>query len=78
MSDRRISFRASVFLGDCEWSKTPTLSLGHHVRFNAAGELVGLTIISPCHFLDRDKVEITLPKHVEVGEDSLGQALVAA
>lgn len=52
---------------------------GHHVRFNASGDLVGLTIVSPRHLLDRDgKLEITLPQQVEVSEDSLSDALIAA
>lgn len=52
---------------------------GHALRFNAGGELVGVTIVSPRHFLDRDgKVEISLPKHVEIGRSALGPALAAA
>jgi uncharacterized protein YuzE len=52
---------------------------GHALRFDAAGELVGITIVSPRHFLDRDgKVEITLPQHLEVGRSALDPALAAA
>ncbi len=40
-----------------DWGETPE---DHALRFNAAGELVGVTIISPRHFLERDgKVDIT-------------------
>jgi uncharacterized protein YuzE len=52
---------------------------GHALRFNAAGEIVGITLVSPRHFLDRDgKLEITLPHHVNVDAGTLDQALVAA
>ncbi|MGH3167769.1 MAG: DUF2283 domain-containing protein [Trebonia sp.] len=52
---------------------------GHALRFNAAGELVGITIVSPRHFLDRDgKVEITLPQHVEIERSALNPVLAAA
>lgn len=53
---------------------------GHALRFDAAGDLVGITIVSPRHFLDRDgKVEITLPpRHVDVDATQLDDALAAA
>lgn len=52
---------------------------GHALRFNAAGELVGITMVSPRHFLDRDgKVRITLPQHVEVDRSALDEVLIAA
>jgi uncharacterized protein YuzE len=52
---------------------------GHALRFNAEGRLVGITIISPRHFLERDgKVAITVPQHVEVDRADLSQAFVAA
>ena len=50
----------------------------HALRFNRAGELVGITIVSPRHFLDRDgKVEIALPQHVEIGRSALNPVLAA-
>jgi len=52
---------------------------GHALRFNAAGEIVGITLVGPRHLLDRDgKLEITLPHHVDVGAGTLDQALATA
>lgn len=52
---------------------------GHALRFDAEGRLVGITIVSPRHFLERDgKLVITVPQHVEVVQADLNQALVAA
>ena len=53
---------------------------GHHLRFNAAGELVGITIVNAKWLLDRDgKLDITLPpQHLKVDHAALDQALVAA
>lgn len=60
-----------------DFDETPE---GHHLRFNAAGELVGITIVNAKWLLERDgKVEITLPpQHVEVGHNALDPALLAA
>jgi uncharacterized protein YuzE len=52
---------------------------GHHLRFNAAGELIGVTIINAKWLLDNEgKIVLTLPKRIEVGPDALGDAFAAA
>jgi len=60
-----------------EFDATPE---GDATRFNAAGELVGLTIVRPKTRLERHgKVEITLPpQHVGLSADALDGALAAA
>lgn len=59
-----------------EFDSTPE---GHAVRFNAAGELVGITIVNARWLLDRDgKIEITLPHHVAVEAAAFDDALLAA
>jgi uncharacterized protein YuzE len=53
---------------------------GDALRFNAAGELVGITILNARHRLERDgHVSITLPpQQLDAGHDTLDAALVAA
>lgn len=52
---------------------------GHVVRLDADGRIVGLTFINARWLLERDgKLEITLPRHVEVSEAALSSALVVA
>lgn len=53
---------------------------GHHLRFNDAGELVGITIMNAKWLLEQDgKLDITLPpRHLRVDHGALDQALVAA
>jgi hypothetical protein len=53
-------------LNDADWDATPE---GHGLSFNAAGGLVGLTIVRPKTLLERHgKVEITLPPQHVLGE----------
>ncbi len=59
-----------------EFDSTPE---GHALRYNAVGELVGITLVSPRHLLAQNgKVEITLPHHVDVDVAALDSALVSA
>lgn len=52
---------------------------GHALRFNEAGELIGVTIVRPRWLLEHDgKITITIPDRIEVGPDALDQALVPA
>ena len=49
---------------------------GHALRFNAAGELIGVTIINVRWLLEHEgKVTITLPKRIAVGAAALAEAL---
>ena len=51
---------------------------GHALRFDADGELVGVTIVGARHLVERDRtITITVPKVVHVEEDAIAQALVA-
>lgn len=51
---------------------------GHALRYNAEGELVGITLVSPRHWIERDgKVMVTLPHAVEVAGDALAAAVAA-
>lgn len=60
-----------------EFDATPE---GDATRFNAAGELVGVTILRPRMRLERHgKVEITLPpQHVGLSAEAFDGALIAA
>ena len=52
---------------------------GHHLRFNAAGELIGVTIINAKWLLDNEgKIVLTVPKRIEVGPEALNDAFAAA
>jgi uncharacterized protein YuzE len=63
-------------LSDADWDETPE---GHGLSFDAAGELVGVTIVSPRHILERrGKLTITLPQPLEIGAQALDDALLAA
>ena len=51
---------------------------GHALRFDAAGELVGVTLIGARAGIDRDgQVSLTLPSRVIVGLDEIGDAIAA-
>ena len=52
---------------------------GHVLRFNAHGEIIGVTIINAKWLLQRDHaINITVPEHVVVSPDALSEALTAA
>lgn len=53
---------------------------GHHLRFDAAGQLVGITLLHPRAILEREgRIAITIPEHVEeLAPDALHSALGAA
>jgi uncharacterized protein YuzE len=52
---------------------------GHNVGWNAAGEVVSISLLHPRWLLEEEgKVAITLPSRVEVSAATLDQALVAA
>jgi uncharacterized protein YuzE len=52
---------------------------GHVLRFDADGEVIGLTIINAKWLLERDHaIHVTIPEHVAVGPDALAEALAAA
>ncbi len=49
---------------------------GHALRFNASGELVGVTIVGPRRLLDDEgEITITIPERVHVSEGTLAGAL---
>jgi len=52
---------------------------GHALRYNAAGELIGVTIVNARWLLEQDgKVTVTIPERFEVGAAALDEALAAA
>lgn len=52
---------------------------GHALRFNAAGELIGVTIIRPRWSLEHEgTITITLPERFTVEAAALDEALTAA
>lgn len=52
---------------------------GHHLRFGADGELVGITIVRPLWLLENEgRVTITLPERISISRDELDAALAAA
>jgi len=51
---------------------------GHAVRYDDAGELIGVTIVDGRWLLDRDgKITITIPERIEVTADALAPALAS-
>jgi uncharacterized protein YuzE len=68
--------RAGEQTAATESEETPE---GHVLRMNAAGEVIGITIINAKWLLDRDHaINITIPEHVAVSPDALAEALTAA
>jgi len=52
---------------------------GHALRFNAAGKLIGVTILNARWLLEHEgKITITIPERLEVEAAALGEALTAA
>jgi uncharacterized protein YuzE len=52
---------------------------GHAVRLDAAGQVIGLTIVNAKWLLGRDgKLSITVPSRIETNADEVAQALAAA
>lgn len=52
---------------------------GHVLRFDADGQVIGLTIINAKWLLERDRaINVTVPEHVAVGPDALAEALAEA
>ncbi|HZL47888.1 MAG TPA: DUF2283 domain-containing protein [Solirubrobacteraceae bacterium] len=52
---------------------------GHVLRFDAHGEIIGLTIINAKWLLERDgALNVTIPEHVAVSPDALTPALQTA
>jgi uncharacterized protein YuzE len=52
---------------------------GHALRFNAAGELIGVTIVRPRWLLEHDgEIRITIPEEIHIPPAALEDALVAA
>lgn len=51
---------------------------GHAVSHDAAGNVIGITIINARWLLDRDgKISITIPERIDIGADALAQALAS-
>jgi uncharacterized protein YuzE len=52
---------------------------GHALRFDADGNLVGVTVLNAKRLLDRDgELRITVPAVMRVGSDAVAPALIAA
>jgi YD repeat-containing protein len=52
---------------------------GHALRYDQAGELIGVTIVNAKWLLDRDgEITITIPEPARVSADALAPALTAA
>jgi hypothetical protein len=51
---------------------------GHLLRFDDTGAVIGLTIISPKHFLQRDgEILVTMPETQHVSADAVSPLLAA-
>jgi uncharacterized protein YuzE len=58
-----------------DWGESPE---GHHLRFGANGQLVGITVVNPRWLLERDgRIVVTLPQ-MTVEESDLADVLSAA
>ncbi len=52
---------------------------GHALRFNAVGELIGVTILNARWLLEHEgEVKVTIPEEIHVSLADLEEALVAA
>jgi len=52
---------------------------GHHLRFDAEGELVGVTIANARWLLENEgKIRLTVPERVDMGPEALAAALSVA
>jgi uncharacterized protein YuzE len=52
---------------------------GHALRFNASGELIGVTIVRPRWLLEHEgEITITIPEQLHVQPAALEDALAAA
>ncbi len=52
---------------------------GHHLRFDASGKLVGVTMVGVRKDLETGgKVTVTVPESIEIGEKELRRVLEAA
>lgn len=52
---------------------------GHALRFDKAGELIGVTIVNARWLLDHEGwIKITIPEQVRLEQAQLGDALAAA
>ena len=48
------------------------------MRYNDAGEVIGVTIVNARWLLDRDgKITITIPERIDVSADALAPALAS-
>jgi uncharacterized protein YuzE len=51
---------------------------GHAVRYNAAGDVIGVTIVNARWLLDRDgKITITLPERIDISAAALAPAMAS-
>ena len=51
---------------------------GHAVRYNANGDVIGVTIVNARWLLDRDgKVTITIPERIDVSAAALAPAMAS-
>jgi len=51
---------------------------GHAVRCNAAGDVIGVTIVNARWLLDRDgKITITIPERIDVSAAALAPAMAS-
>lgn len=69
-----------LHIGDpCDAVKFDESPEGHHLRFDADGRLVGVTLVRPRWLLENEgMITISLPEIVSLRSDSLNGALVAA
>jgi uncharacterized protein YuzE len=52
---------------------------GHHLRFDANGRLIGITILNAKLLLEQEgKIVLTLPDRVEIGPEALNAAFAVA
>lgn len=85
VSFNRVSYDAEadvlyLHVGDpstaVEFDESPE---GHHLRFDAAGRLVGITLVGVQRDLEAGRrVIVTLPEPVEIGESELRRLVQAA
>lgn len=57
-------------------SETLASPEGHAVRLDAAGEIIGLTLVNARWLIDRDgKITVTIPERIEATERDVAAAL---
>jgi hypothetical protein len=76
---RHASARSTRSFASNRTRSKSNLPIGHHLRFNVAGELIGVSILNGRWLLHNEgKIVLTLPERIEVEPEALTDVFAAA